>query len=70
MITVLEGVHKIYLSNAKIINRKLKNGDWEYVQKLFKKYDKAFIDKHEQTMNILEDFVRRYTDDFVRFKND
>ena len=68
MINVLEGVNKVYLSNKRIINRKLKNGDWKYIQKLFKKYDKAFIDKHNQTMNLLEDFVRRYSDNFVRFK--
>ena len=68
MVTVLEGVHKIYLSNEKIINRKFKNANWTYVQNLFKKYDKAFTDQHEQTMTILENFVRRNTEDFVRFK--
>lgn len=70
MISVLEGVHQVYLSNETVINRKLKSGDWKYVQKLFENYDRAFMDIHEQTMNLLEDYVRRYPDDFVRFKND
>ena len=69
MINVLEGVNKVYLSNYKTINRKL-NSDWKDVQKLFKKYDKAFLDKHEETMKLLEGYVRRYTNDFARFKSD
>jgi len=68
MIGVLEGVNKLYLSNYKTINRNLNNGDWKYVQKLFKKHDKAFIDKHEETMKLLENYVRHYADEFVRFK--
>lgn len=69
MINVVEGVNKVYLSNYKKNNRKLNNGGWRYVQKRFKKYDKAFLDRHEETMKLLEAYVRRYPDDFVRFKN-
>jgi hypothetical protein len=69
MINVLQRVNKVYLSNYKTVNHKLNNGDWKSVQKLFKKYDNAFFDKHEETMKLLEIFVRRHTDDFVRFKD-
>lgn len=70
MINVLEGVNKVYLSNYKKNNRKLNNGGWKYVQKKFKKYDEAFLNKHEETMKLLEAYVRRYPNDFVRFKSD
>lgn len=69
MLKVLEGVNKVYLSNYKTIDRNL-NSDWTFVQKLFKKYNKLYFEKHKETMRLLEGYVKRYTNDFVRFKND
>lgn len=69
MINVLKGVSKVYVTKYKIINQKYNTGEWIYIQKQFKQYDKAFIDKHENTMKLLEDYVKLYTEDFVRFEN-
>ncbi len=68
MVKVLEGVNQVYLSKYKLITHKYKTGDWKYIQKEFELYDKAFIDNHEDTMKLLEDYVRLHASEFVRFK--
>jgi hypothetical protein len=69
MTQVLEGVNAVYLSNQKVIDLKLKTGDWKYVARLFKKYNKAFVEKERSTMTLLEKYIRLYPDDFIRFKD-
>jgi hypothetical protein len=68
MLNVMLGVNKVYLTHHRQIQREYERGDWKYIQRKFAYFDKAFFDKHEYTMKLLENFIRLHTEKFVRFK--
>jgi hypothetical protein len=68
MLTLMNSINDVYLKNYKIINKKYNSGDWEYIEILFTPYDKSYLDKHDFTMKLLEDYVRQYAPEFVKFQ--
>ena len=68
MLNLMNNLNSVYLRNYKIIKQKYKSGNWKYIEKLFAPYDKAYLDKHDYTMKLLEDYVRLYATEFVKFQ--
>lgn len=69
MLKVLEGANRQFLRNGKAFDDINESGAWKYNERLFRRYDRAFLDKHKETINLLEEFVRDNAIDFVRFKD-
>lgn len=68
MLDLIFSVNKFYLLNYKEIKQKYQNGEWNNVKKLFFYYDKIYLDVHQHTMKLLEDYIRSNPKEFVRFK--
>lgn len=68
MLNLLNRVNTVYLTNNKKIKEKFKSGNWGYIEKLFAPFDKAYLDKSDYTMKLLENYVRQYETEFVRFQ--
>ena len=67
MLKVLNGVHKIYLKNYNQIKRKYQRGNWNYTDKMFASFDKAYLKRKGNTMKLLENFVRVHAGEFIQF---
>ena len=68
MLSLLKNVNNIYVSKAKKLQRKYKRGKWQYIEELFSSFDNAYLNRRDKTMELLEKYIRRYADEFVRFK--
>lgn len=68
MLSLIKNLNAVYLTHHKIINQKYKSGNWKYIEKLFAPYDKAYLNKHDYTMKLLEEYVRLYAPEFVKFQ--
>jgi hypothetical protein len=68
MLNLMNTLNDFYLTHYKIIKQKNKSGNWKYIKKLFAPYDKAYRNKHDYTMKLLEDYVRLYAPEFVKFQ--
>lgn len=67
MLKVLNGVHPVYLKNYNLIKRRYQKGNWNYTDKMFASFDKAYLKRKDSTMKLLENFVRIHAGEFIQF---